>query len=178
MVLAAVWVWSVPSLPGAQTMFADEERLADFLVAFLRYVEWPPWAFAGDRAPVVVCVDHADPIAFALTRRGRGSSLGSRSLEVRRRPRAGALSDCQVALVRGAAGRDEVDRVVEYARRTGGLLTVGQVERFTARGGMVEVAVDPDRIRFIVNLASAESAGLRISAKALALGRVVRQPAW
>ncbi len=161
---------------GGDAYVADEAR-ASFVVNLLRFVEWPASAFDDGRAPVVVCVGPGDPIVHPLARLARGRSVGGHALEVRRRLRGAAPSGCHAAYLR-ASDEHEVAGILEYARRTGGLLTVAEIDGFADRGGMVEVTVETDRIRFTVNLASAERAGLRIGSGVLSLGRVVRQPRW
>jgi len=46
-------------------------------------------------------------------------------------------------------------------------LTVSDMPRFTERGGMVEFVVDSSRVRFQVNLTTAERAGLTLSSQLL-----------
>lgn len=161
---------------GHEALVEDETR-ASFLVRFVRFVEWPASAFEDERAPIVLCVDANDPLVHPLARIVRGRSVGERPLEVRRRLRGAPPSGCHVAYLR-ASDEGEVAGIVDYARSAGGLLTVGEIRRFADRGGMVEVVIEASRIRFTVNLSSAERAGLRISSKVLSLGHVVRQPRW
>lgn len=160
-----------------QGAYAADEARASLVVNFLRFVEWPASAFDDERAPVVICVGPRDPIVHPLARLARGRSVGGHALEVRRRLRGAAPSGCHASYLR-ASDEQEVAGILEYARRTGGLLTVAEIDGFADRGGMVEVTVESDRIRFTVNLASAERAGIRISSGVLSLGRVVLQPGW
>ena len=53
------------------------------------------------------------------------------------------------------------------------VLTVADVPAFAAHGGMVGFASDGPRVRFEINLGHAERQGLKVSAKLLALARVV-----
>jgi hypothetical protein len=56
------------------------------------------------------------------------------------------------------------------------VLTVADSRDFIAQGGMVSLTHDQDHLRFEINRARAERAGLKISAKLLALSRVVAPP--
>ena len=47
------------------------------------------------------------------------------------------------------------------------------VRQVVVRGGMVDFALELDKVRFEINQTRAEKAGLKISAKLLALARVV-----
>jgi len=53
------------------------------------------------------------------------------------------------------------------------ILTVGEMEGFALRGGMIELFTERNRVRFRVNLVAAKAANLRISSKLLELAEVV-----
>jgi hypothetical protein len=59
--------------------------------------------------------------------------------------------------------------------RLGGapVLVVSDEAHFASRGGMIGFFRDADRVRFEVNPAAAEAAGLRISSRLLGLAKVV-----
>ena len=54
------------------------------------------------------------------------------------------------------------------------VLTVGESEGFAAQGGCVNFYIEANKIRFEVNLQAAKQQHLRISAKLLALARIVQ----
>jgi hypothetical protein len=68
-----------------------------------------------------------------------------------------------------ASRTPEVLRVVQGSPS----LTVADTAGFVERGGMVDFSGVSDRVQFEVNQGRAERAGLKISAKLLALARVV-----
>ena len=55
------------------------------------------------------------------------------------------------------------------------VLTVSDMPEFSRRGGMVQFIVDGSRVRFEINLASAERAGLTLSSELLKLAVNVRK---
>jgi hypothetical protein len=57
------------------------------------------------------------------------------------------------------------------------VLTVSDLPEFTQRGGMVQFVSEGDRVRFEVNLATAERAGLILSSELLKVAVNVRRSA-
>jgi DNA-binding LytR/AlgR family response regulator len=53
------------------------------------------------------------------------------------------------------------------------ILTVGDVERFSARGGMIRFVTEHGRIRLRINLKAAEAANLKLSSKLLRPAEIV-----
>ena len=53
------------------------------------------------------------------------------------------------------------------------ILTVGEADRFAEDGGAIGFCTEDNKIRFEVNLDAAGKAGLKISAKLLALAKTV-----
>ncbi len=57
----------------------------------------------------------------------------------------------------------------------GGVLTVSDIPQFSQRGGMIQFVEESNKIRFEVNLASAEAAGLTLSSELLKVAVTVRK---
>ena len=53
------------------------------------------------------------------------------------------------------------------------VLTVGETEHFAANGGIIGFCLEVKKVRFEINLAAADRAGLKISAKLLTLAKTV-----
>jgi hypothetical protein len=52
-----------------------------------------------------------------------------------------------------------------------GVLTVGEGDSFMRDGGMITFVIEGRRVRFDINLAVAENAGLKLSSKLLSVAR-------
>ncbi len=55
------------------------------------------------------------------------------------------------------------------------VLTVSDIPQFAQRGGMIQFVQESNKIRFEVNLASAEDAGLTLSSELLKVAVLVRK---
>jgi hypothetical protein len=54
------------------------------------------------------------------------------------------------------------------------VLTVSDIPQFCQRGGMIQFVLQGDRVRFEVNLAAAQHAGLSLSSELLKVATTVR----
>lgn len=71
----------------------------------------------------------------------------------------------------------EKDRLalVWGATERAGALTVGDIQGFARRGGVIGFFLEGNRVRFEVNVDAAERSRLRLNSKLLRLARVIRE---
>jgi hypothetical protein len=166
-----------PRVPATNAPLEYEVKAA-FLFRFAQFVEWPADTFKGASEPFTYCTIGEDPFHGALERTLNGKTIGQRPLRVQHLGGAGAgpgsakIGECQVLFVGGPGDKK---RVAETLASTGGLpiLTVGEAEQFAQNGGAIGFCTEENKIRFEVNLDAAGKAGLKISAKLLALAKTV-----
>lgn len=140
---------------------------AAFLFNFVKFVEWPAEAFAGERAPVTICVFGEDPFGRVLDAVIQGERVGERALVVERLDSRDDFEACHVLFV----SPSERDRMAQVLARVEGepVLTVGDTEGFLRAGGIVNFILEGTKVRFVINQGTAERSGLRISSKLLRL---------
>jgi len=145
---------------------------AAFLFNFAKFVEWPADALPAD-GTFVIGVAGADPFQRAL-RDLEGASVAGRRLVVRRWTRLEEAPACQILFISAS----EEERLPAILQRIGGrpILTVGDADGFAARGVMINFRTREQKIRFEINLASAEAAGLKLSSQLLKLATLVTAP--
>jgi hypothetical protein len=148
---------------------SDVALKAAFLYNFVKFTEWPALA-AG--AAIAVCIDSDEQVAAALTDTVRGQNINGHTLEIRRTHDTAAWPSCHVLFIADGDAR----------RVAGGLsgiqavpvLTVSDRKDFAQTGGMIEFFVERGRMRFAINVDTAEHSGLRLSSRLLGLAQVVR----
>jgi hypothetical protein len=120
---------------------------------------------------LTICIIGEDPFGSFLDETVRGESVGSRALAVRRYGRVEELKSCHIVFV----SRMEHGRLDEVLASLKGrsVLTVGEVEGFASRGGMIRFVTDRNRIRFRINLEAAKAANLTLSSKLLRPAQIV-----
>ena len=141
---------------------------AAFLYEFARFVEWPD--VGATPGPLSIGVLGDDPFGEALDRAVSAKKVGGRALAIRRFRQLEELTPCAILFV----ANSEVGRLDAILNKTAGwpTLIVGESDGFTGGGGMVRFFVDGNRVRFEVNLRAAETAGLRLSSRMLAVASV------
>jgi hypothetical protein len=145
---------------------------AAFLFRFAQFVDWPADTFKQANAPFTYCTIGEDPFRGALERTLSGKAIGQRPLRVEHLNGAGKIDQCQVLFVGGVQDKKQV---AETLAKTGTMpiLTVGEADQFAENGGAIGFCTENNKIRFEVNLDTAGKAGLKISAKLLALAKTV-----
>jgi hypothetical protein len=143
---------------------------AAFLLNFAKFSGWPADASTG---PLMMCVVGDDEVAQALGETVKGQTVNGRPLTVRSATLDVSLRSCQILYI----GEAPAPRVAETltALEAAPVLTVSDAHRFASRGGMIEVYLDDDRMRFAINVDAAHRAGLQLNARLLALARIVRR---
>ncbi len=143
---------------------------ANMLWNIAKFVEWPNIQSGAD-APLVFTILGEDELAVELAGVLSSKTVNGHPVFVRfaRRPQDAKGSQILYVAASEIARLADVLAVVDSAA----VLTVSDSPGFAAHGGMVGFSADGDRVRFEVNLGQAERTGLRLSAKLLALARLV-----
>lgn len=135
---------------------------AVYLLNFLKFITWPS---AGKPGPLTICVAGRSPFGDTLQAAIRGEAVAGRMVETRiiRDPQRG----CSVVFVPHDAD------AAPYLEAAAGspTLTVGEQPAFLAHGGMVNFILEDGSVRFEIDSAAADRAGLRISSQLMRLAR-------
>lgn len=145
-----------------------------FLYNFGGYIEWPADAFRGSRDPFVIGILGSAPLDQTLREISATRKIAGRTIVVERFTSADKVTPCQILFI----GRD-VSPQQQYAAvnklKHQHVLIVGESEGFAGRGGSVNFFVESNKIRFEINLDAARDEQLKISAKLLALAKIVKK---
>jgi hypothetical protein len=173
-----------------EAQVVDAEKAAKvkaaYVLNFVRYSQWPEYAFEGPDAPIVLAVvrdcDVTEVLAAAAQ---RSAPIGGRLLTIRRveRPSANAasaeglrhfLDEVRSAhLVYICSLPPAQTRAVLNGLEFAGVLTVGDTPNFAAEGGMLGFVLRGDRIVFEANPPAIKACGVAVSAKVLKLAQIV-----
>jgi hypothetical protein len=155
-----------------QAPMSEAQVKAMFVYNFLKFVEWPVDTSIGAKDPFVVLIIGEGATADATEQFLESKSIGDRPLVVRRIRWDQSLAGARAAFV---VERDakRLHRVLDAAAAAG-VLTIGEGEGFTTQGGVIGLLVEDRKVRFDVDTTAAQTAGLRVSSKLLALTHVVR----
>ena len=163
--ILAACLLALPAIARAQA--PEYDLKAAFLFNFVKFVEWPADAFAGERAPMTICVYGEDPFGPALDAVVQDERVGERSLLIQRPAGLDGLGGCHVLFV----SRSERERMGEVLAKVQGapVLTVGDADGFLRAGGVINFVLEGGKVRFLIDQAAAERSGLRVSSKLMRL---------
>jgi hypothetical protein len=143
-----------------------------FLYNFGGYVEWPDEAFASDSHPFVIGILGSAPLEGTLREIALTRTVAARRIVVKQFVSLDALEPCHVLFVARNVQPHHERQVLESLRGKP-VLIVGESSGFAARGGCVNFYIESNKIRFEINLEAAKQQQLRMSAKLLALAKIV-----
>ncbi|MSU56959.1 MAG: YfiR family protein [Pedosphaera sp.] len=172
--LAIAWLclaW-LPHAPGAEDTSLEYKVKAGFLYNFAKFVEWPSNSLPASNSPIVIGVFADDPAAPVLKQALDGKMVNGRSLIVKSLSETAALSTCHIFFL-SRARQDRLKDVLGQVNAAP-ILTVGEMDQFAQRGGVINFVRADDSFRFEVNLEVAEKAGLKISAKLANMATIVK----
>jgi hypothetical protein len=169
LLLALAWV-GLTGAGAAPKRVAEVGLKSAFLYKFTLFTDWNG-ALGSPDAPISICVMGRDDIADYLQEAVQNRTAHSRPIAVRR-PRGTVEADgCHVLFI-GWSEPNLVDRALaSLADRP--ILTVGELEGFAERGGMINIVKRDNRLRLEINLRAVESSGLRLSSQLLKLAKLV-----
>ena len=145
---------------------------AAFVYKFATYIRWPASVAAEGTAPFVIGVLGADPFGTSLSNVVRGQNVRGRVIHIRVLSRVEEALACDLVFVSSSEQRNLPQILATL--RAAPVLTVADMEQFAEHGGMVGlVTTEDNHVRFDINKAAIEGAGLRASSQLLQLARVV-----
>lgn len=176
MAMAVAWALvGASSLPAQQSKPSEYQVKAAYLYNFGRFVKWPPGPATGKGDSFPVCVLGRDPFGPILDSTLAGEALEGKPVVVRRIAKPQDAADCRMLFISSTEENHlkEILAAVDQA----GVLTVSDIPGFSRRGGMIQFVMEGDRVRFEINLATAESARLVLSSELLKVAAAVRRHA-
>ena len=168
--LAILLGWSSRFFCAAADAPLEYQVKAVFLLNFTKFIEWPAAAFEFPESPVTICILGEDPFGDTINQIVGGEVVSGRKIAVQRIKRLPGPKSCQVLFWGGS----EAVPAKPLPDLGPGILTVGEGDSFMREGGMIGFIIDNRRVRFDVNQAAAERAGLKISSKLLSVARDVQ----
>jgi len=173
--LLAVGIASVllgPSYLHAQRSSPSEyEVKAAYLYDFGKFVAWPAKVAASDDFPI--CVLGQDPFGPTFDATIAGETINGKKVVVNRIAKPQDALSCRILFI-SASEESQLKEILATLDKTS-VLTVSDISQFTRRGGMIQFVIDANRVRFEVNVTTAERAGLTLSSQLLKVAINVRK---
>jgi hypothetical protein len=170
-------VGAVSALFASTMLFAQQPKpteyqvKATYLYNFGKFVRWP--TPAGKSDSFAVCVLGQDPFGPILDATLAGESLDGKPVVLKRILRPQDATDCRILFI--SATEEKHLKEILITLDEAGVLTVSDMPGFTRRGGIIQFILEGEKIRFEINLASAENARLVLSSELLKVAASVKK---
>jgi hypothetical protein len=158
---------------AAQALTEREARVA-YLYNFAKFVEWPAEALAP-HAPISLCVLGDGALGGELEDAVRGHEIAGHKVAVSVVKSDGPIRSCHLLYVTGLDQKHS-DQLLTAVAGTP-VFTVSDADRFAQRGGVANLTFENGRMRFSINVNSAQHAHLTISSRLLALATIIKDEA-
>jgi hypothetical protein len=168
---------------NAQNTSGSSEYLikAGFIYNFANLVQWPSTSFAQPDSPIVIVILGEDHFGTTLDHALEGKKVNARPFVIKRarsvselQRALGPQKECQILYVSSS----EMSHLGEAIQMLKGVpvLTIGETPGFAKNGGIINLILEDNKVRFEVNVQAAKEADLNISSRLLALARIIPPP--
>ncbi len=175
--LALVITWIVvaaPCLHAQKSSPTENEVKSAYLYNFGKFVEWPAKATSvGEFFPICVLGD--DTFGSTLETTISRESINGKKVLVKRVAKPQDAVTCRILFI-SSSQQSRLKEILAELDNTS-VLTVSDMPEFTRRGGMIQFVIEANRVRFAVNLTSAERTGLTLSSQLLKVAIDVKRSA-
>ena len=160
-------------LPISRGSIAQESQPSEyqikaaFIFNFAKFVEWPSTALPKANSPMIIGVLGDNPFRDNLEKTIKNRSVEDHPLVIKRFASAAEATNSHILFISSS----EKGQLVEVIKTLEGstVLTVGEMDEFNEKGGMINFVMEGTKIRFRINNEAATRAGLKISSKLLSL---------
>ena len=165
LVCAAIALILLPR-PVAAQVVTEPALKATWIYAFAQFTEWPAEVLAPDK-PILLCVSGDSAVSEELVLTVKGRLVSGHRMDVVRLAPEAPRANCHVLYVSGVTA-GQATKVIAGLRDSP-VLTISDIEGFSAGGGITEFFYVQGRLRFSVLLAAVKRAHLQISSRLLRL---------
>jgi hypothetical protein len=174
MAVIVTWVLAaVPCLRAQSSKPTDYDVKAAYLYNFGHFVEWPANVAPAQNESFTVCVLGQDPFGPVLDATLAGETIAGKRVAAKRISTPQESGNCQILFLSSAEDA-RLNATIKTLNKQA-VLTVSDMPQFSQRGGMIQFVLEGKRVRFEVNLAAVQHAGLTLSSELLKVATTVRR---
>jgi len=171
-VLCVAGPFSLPAQDAKPVEYPEYQVKAAYLTNLGRFVEqWSDPPKPSPEQTFDLCVLGQDPFGPALDAAVKGEKIGGVPLAVKRIARAQDAPGCKILFI-SSSEQGQIGAILATLR-TAPVLTVADFPDFVERGGMIQFVLDANHVRFEINIAASQEAGLKLSSELLKVARAV-----
>jgi YfiR/HmsC-like len=172
--ILALWcLLSVPYLAGQQPRPSAYDIEAAYLYHFSHFVEWPALPGSKETDSFLICVLGQNPFGNALAETVAHESIAGENVVAEQVLTSEDAARCRVLFI--SSSEESRLKQILASLNNSSVLTVSDLPSFTERGGMIQFVLQDHHVRFQINLAMAQRAGLVLSSELLKLATGVQK---
>jgi hypothetical protein len=150
---------------SAQNRLSESDVKAAYLFNFGKFVRFTQSDAVAKRQSFDICIVGEDPFRHTLDDLTANEQLEGKPVRVLRLKSAAEARECAIAYISPSEGTRVATDL--DALRGQPVLTVSDAANFTRDGGMIQLVVAANHVRFSVNLDAVQSAQLSLSSELL-----------
>jgi hypothetical protein len=172
--IAVAWVLvAVPCLRAQSLKPTDYDVKAAYLYNFGHFVEWPANVASAKNESFTVCVLGRDPFGPVLDTTLAAETIAGKRVATKRISTLDESGNCQILFL-SSTEEAQLKTILKVLNKQA-VLTVSDMPEFSQNGGMIQFVPEGKRVRFEVNLAAVQHAGLTLSSELLKVATTVRR---
>jgi hypothetical protein len=156
----------------AQTSADEYHVKAAYILNFARFVEWPADVLPAG-SPMTIALVGDDPFGGRLDELLQGKTANGHPIRLRHFHWNEVMTQCEIVFI-SSSEEAHLAQILRFLG-TQSVLTISDIERFSLRGGVIELVMVGNRVRFDIDRKPAIAARLSISSKLLNVARAVHE---
>lgn len=163
--IAVAAICMFAAFASAQNRLSESDVKAAYLFNFGKFVRFAPSDALTKRQSFDICIVGEDPFGHTLNDLTANEQLDGKPVRVLRLRTAAEARECAIAYISASEGtRMGTDLDALHGQS---VLTVSDAANFIQNGGMIQLVVAANHVRFSVNLGAVQSAQLGLSSELL-----------
>lgn len=167
LVFSAGVIFPAFALNGGSAVTADKIKAA-YTFQFTKFVVWPD--SSSTEKPFTICILGNEPIGKQLEPLNQ-RKIGERSITVKNIKTISKADDCNILYI-AETESERLNDIFRFLHKKP-ILTVSSIPDFALQGGIIGLVSYKKKIRLEINLSSARSVDIKLSAKLLEIASVV-----
>ncbi len=159
------------SAMSATPILSEPEIKAAAFYNVVTFTNWPAEAFASPDAALVIGIVGVGPVATIIERITRGEQWRGRKILVEKYPSADEIKPCHVLFVARSERQNWTAIRQRFVNQP--MLAISDADNFAAQGGNVQLAIEHNKLRILVNLAATRASKLQLSSNLLHLSTII-----
>jgi hypothetical protein len=151
--------------------FGEDQVKAAYLYNFAKFAEWPSTAFTNASDPIRLCILNDQSFELQLTQIVKGKTISGRPVVAVPIQNPEQARNCHILFI-DFAQSGELPQILKELRGSS-VLTVGEGDEFSERGGAIGFLLQNGQVHFQVNNRAATQSGIRLSSRLLGVATKV-----